>query len=144
MKTSRSYAEMIRFDTFEERFEYLKLDGVVGADTFGRDRFLCQEFYHWPEWLAARQQVIVRDYGRDLAVPGRDIPNGRLILVHHLNPITPDDILEHRACLTDLNNLVCVSKRTHDAIHYGNASLYVHEQAERHANDTCPWKGGRL
>lgn len=136
---SKSYNEMIQYPTFEERFRYLKLGGSVGADTFGFDRYLNQKFYQSAEWKSVRDQVILRDRGCDLGVPGRDI-YGR-IYIHHINPLTIDDVSNLSPAMLDLNNLVCVSMDTHNAIHYGdeeylNRNVYV----ERKPGDTCPWR----
>ena len=134
----RTYAEVITFPTFEERFEYLRLNGTVGEETFGFDRYLNQVFYHDPEWHKTRDRIIVRDCGRDLGVVGFELYG--VILIHHLNPITKDDILNRAPKLFDPENLVCCSKRTHDAIHYGDRSLLYVAPIERTPNDTCPWK----
>ena len=134
----RTYAELITFPTFEERFEYLRLNGTVGEETFGFDRYLNQVFYHDPEWHKTRDRIIVRDCGRDLGVVGFELYG--VILIHHLNPITKDDILNRAPKLFDPENLVCCSKRTHDAIHYGDGSLLYVAPIERTPNDTCPWK----
>lgn len=135
----RTYSELLTFKTFEERFDYLKLNGIVGKDTFGFDRYMNQLLYHnSKEWKAVRNKVIVRDNGCDLGMEGYDIL-GR-ILVHHLNPITIDDIKNRSPTIFDLNNLICVSHNTHNAIHYGDESLLVKAPIERKLNDTCPWK----
>lgn len=135
----RTYSELLTFKTFEERFDYLKLNGVVGKDTFGFDRYMNQLLYHnSKEWKAVRNKVIVRDNGCDLGMEGYDIL-GR-ILVHHLNPITIDDIKNRSPTIFDLNNLICVSHNTHNAIHYGDENLLVKAPIERKLNDTCLWK----
>lgn len=135
----RTYSELLTFKTFEERFDYLKLNGVVGKDTFGFDRYMNQLLYHnSKEWKAVRNKVIVRDNGCDLGMEGYNIL-GR-ILVHHLNPITIDDIKNRSPTIFDLNNLICVSHNTHNAIHYGDENLLVKAPIERKLNDTCPWK----
>lgn len=135
----RTYSELLTFKTFEERFDYLKLNGIVGKDTFGFDRYMNQWLYHnSKEWKAVRRKVIVRDNGCDLGIEGYDIL-GR-ILVHHLNPITIDDIKNRSPTIFDLNNLICVSHNTHNAIHYGDENLLVKAPVERKLNDTCPWK----
>ena len=136
---NRTYSELIKLKTFEERFDYLKLNGTVGKDTFGFDRYMNQLLYHnSKEWKAVRNKVIVRDNGCDLGMEGYDIL-GR-ILVHHLNPITIDDIKNRSPTIFDLNNLICVSHNTHNAIHYGDENLLVKAPIERKLNDTCPWK----
>ena len=134
----RTYSELITLPTFEERYQYLRLDGVVGRETFGFDRYLNQLFYKTDEWRAVRDQVIVRDNGCDLAMEDREI-FGR-ILVHHMNPITKDDILHRSDYLLNPEYLICTVKNTHDAIHYGDASILVKAPIERHRNDTCPWR----
>ena len=134
----KTYDEMIKLKSFEDRFNYLKLDGVVGASTFGYDRYLNQVFYSSPEWRAIRRKVIIRDNGCDLAFPDKNI-YGK-ILIHHLNPITKEDILNRSYKLFDMNNLVCISKDTHDAIHYGKDSVLLTEPIARTRNDTCPWR----
>lgn len=134
----RTYSELITLPTFEERFQYLKLDGRVGEETFGFDRYLNQLFYSSPEWRSIRDSVIIRDYGCDLAIQDREI-HGR-ILIHHMNPITVKDILQRSEYLLDPEYLICTVKRTHDAIHYGDESLLLTTPPDRKANDTCPWK----
>lgn len=135
---SRTYSELILLPTFVERYHYLELHGGVGIDTFGSKRYLNQAFYHSDEWLRFRNHIITRDYGRDLGVEGYDI--GDHILIHHLNPITVDDIIHGRSCLLDPENAICVSHNTHQAIHYGDESLLPKPPVERRPNDTCPWK----
>lgn len=134
----RTYSELIALPTFEERYEYLRLGGKVGEDTFGFDRYLNQSFYKSKEWLAIRDKVIIRDNGCDLAMEDREI-NGR-ILIHHMNPITKEDILNRSEFLLDPEYLICTVKNTHDAIHYGDASLLITAPIERSKNDTCPWR----
>lgn len=139
----RTYSELITLPTFEERYEYLKLGGKVGESTFGFDRWLNQMFYKDPHWLRVRDEVIIRDTGngrfcRDLGMEGYDI-HGR-ILVHHMNPITKEDILRRSKFLLDPEYLICTMKNTHDAIHYGDDSLLIGAPIERTRNDTCPWR----
>ena len=134
----RSYSELIKIPTFEERYEYLRLDGQVGVETFGFDRYLNQTFYKSKEWLSIRDQIIVRDNGCDLGVEGYEI-HGR-ILIHHINPITKDDIIQRSRILLDPENLITTVKRTHDAIHYGDSNLLMRAPIERRKNDTCPWR----
>ena len=134
----RSYSELITIPTFEERFKYLKLDGRVGEETFGFDRYLNQIFYKSNEWLRVRDLVIVRDNGCDLGIKGREI-YGR-ILIHHMNPITIDDITRRSKYLLDPEYLITTVKNTHDAIHYGDESLLIKVPIERSKYDTCPWK----
>lgn len=134
----RTYSELKQLKTFEERYEYLKLDGQVGADTFGFDRYLNQVFYKSPEWRSIRNEVIVRDNGCDLGIEGREIHTK--ILVHHMNPISKKDILERSDILLNPEYLITTVKRTHDAIHYGDADTLIKDPIERTANDTCPWR----
>lgn len=135
----RTYSELIALPTFEERFEYLKLDGQVGEDTFGFDRYLNQRFYHSEEWKQIRREVIVRDKGCDLAIPDREI-FGRII-VHHMNPISVSDIDGNEKYILDPEFLITTFKLTHDAIHYGDESLLVTtEPVIRTRDDTCPWR----
>lgn len=134
----RTYSELITLPTFEERYRYLRLGGRVGEDTFGFDRYLNQAFYKSDEWLAIRNYIIVRDNGCDLGIEGREI-HGR-ILIHHMNPISVDDILARSDYLLNPEYLICTVKRTHDAIHYGDESSLLTIPKERTRNDTCPWK----
>lgn len=134
----KSYSAVILLPTLEERFEYLKLKGKVGAETFGYDRYLNQVLYHDHEWRRIRNDVIIRDNGCDLGVEGHEI-RGR-ILVHHINPITIDDVKFRRYCVFDLDNLICTSHDTHNAIHYGDVNLLPKNPIERKPNDTCPWR----
>ncbi len=134
----RTYSELITLPTFEERYKYLRLGGKVGNETFGFDRYLNQMFYKTDEWLRVRDYVIVRDNGCDLGIEGREI-HGR-ILVHHMNPITKEDILRRSDYLLNPEYLICTIKQTHDAIHYGDDSLLFKEPVERTRNDTCPWR----
>lgn len=138
MRTIRIYSELIRLPTFEERFRYLKLDGLVGKDTFGFDRYLNQEFYRSKEWKEVRDFVIVRDNGCDLGMDGYEIV-GR-IYIHHMNPITVNDIVHSSDFLLNPDYLICVSHNTHNAVHYGDEDLLVTAPVERRKNDTCPWR----
>lgn len=134
----RTYSELIKIPTFKDRFEYLRLDGKVGEETFGFDRYLNQIFYKSQEWKTARDFVIIRDQGCDLAMEGHEI-FGR-ILVHHINPIRIEDIVNRSKYLLDPEYLICTIKNTHDAIHYGDGSLLITGPIERTKNDTCPWR----
>lgn len=136
----RTYDELIKLETFEERFEYLKLGGNVGEETFGYDRYLNQKFYKSKEFQSARNYVIARDGGCDLGVPGREIPEGVMIMVHHMNPITKDDIINNSEFLLDPKYLISTIDNTHRAIHYGDKNLLYTEPVERSKNDTCPWR----
>ena len=134
----KTYSELITIPTFEERFEYLQLKGSVGKDTFGYDRYLNQVLYRSPEWKRLRNQIIIRDGGCDLACDGYDIYDK--VLIHHLNPITVEDVLARSQKVFDPDNLVCVSHNTHNAIHYGDVDLLVTGPIIRTKNDTCPWR----
>ena len=138
MTIIRTYSELITLPTFEERFKYLQLEGSVGKDTFGYDRYLNQLFYKTAEWKRLRQDLIIRDNGCDLGVEGREI-YGRII-IHHLNPITKDDIVRRTEYLLNPDFLICTTHNTHNAIHYGDESLLITSPVERSKNDTCPWK----
>ena len=145
----RTYSELITIPTFEDRYRYLKIGGTVGKETFGFDRYLYENFLKSSEWLELRDFVIVRDNGCDLAVEGRDIygwqdPSTKKfrsrIIIHHMNPITKDDILKRTKFLLDPNYLITTIKSTHDAIHYGDEGLLMKEPIVRTINDTCPWR----
>lgn len=141
MMIIRTYSELITLPTFEDRYRYLRLGGTVGEETFGFDRYLNQKFYRTDEeWLETRDYVIIRDLGCDLACPDRKIPDGVRILVHHMNPITIDDIIRRTKFLLDPEYLICTIKQTHDAIHYGDEDLLIKNPIERTRNDTCPWR----
>ena len=134
----RTYSELITLPTFKERYEYLRIGGKVGEETFGFDRYLNQIFYKSKEWLDIRDEVIIRDNGCDLGIEGREIHSK--ILIHHINPITVKDILERSDFLLNPEYLISTVKNTHDAIHYGDSSLLVKDPIERRKNDTCPWR----
>lgn len=134
----RTYSELMSLPTFKDRFRYLKLGGMVGDDTFGFDRYLNQRFYKSDEWLQVRDEVIIRDNACDLGVDGMDI-NSR-ILIHHMNPITKYDILNRTDLLLNPEYLICTTKRTHDAIHYGDENILFDALVTRQKNDTCPWR----
>lgn len=136
--TARSYSEMLARDTFLSRFEYLKLGGKVGEETFGSERYLNQIFYTSWAWKQARDVVILRDRGCDLGVLGREIFDK--VLVHHINPVTPQQLRDEDPILFDPNNLISVSNNTHQAIHYGNADLLPREDVERKPGDHLGWE----
>lgn len=135
---NKSYHELIRLPSFEERYEYLKLGGIVAKETFGHNRYLNQDFYNSYEWRNLRNYVIARDLGRDLGVEGYDLQGG--VIVHHINPITMDDIINCSSLVLDPENLITTCLRTHNAIHYGDASQVVNIYVPRKPNDTCPWR----
>ena len=138
-KNIRTYSELSKFKTFRERYEYLKLDGTVGEETFGFDRYINQMFYKSEEWKRIRNYVITRDNGCDLGIQDRKIVDS-VILVHHMNPITKEDIINKNEILLDPEYLITTIKPTHDAIHYGDESLLAEDLIVRSKNDTCPWK----
>ena len=135
---NKSYLELIQIPTFQERYEYLKIGGRIGEETFGFDRYLNQTLYRSSEWKRFRRQIIIRDKGCDLGCEGYELYDK--ILIHHINPITIDDVLKRASCIFDPNNVICTSLNTHNAIHYGDSELLVTEPIERTKNDTCPWK----
>lgn len=136
----RTYSELITLETFEERFLYLKLDGSIGEDTFGFDRYLNQLFYRSPEWKQVRNFVITRDMGYDLAIPDHEIINQQ-ILIHHMNPLTKEDIINKSDYLLNPEYLICTTKKTHNAIHYGDERILDPiVPIVRTKNDQCPWR----
>lgn len=135
---TKTYSELVRLDSFDDRFEYASLNGRVGEETFGYDRYINQALYSSEEWRHFRRQIILRDNGCDLAVEGLYVPSYGVI--HHLNPITKKDILERRSCVFDPENVILVSSDTHRAIHYGSQPKTLNKPIERRPNDTCPWK----
>lgn len=139
MEKIRTYTELISLKTFEERFEYLKLDSTVGEDTFGFDRYLNQRLYNSREWRNLRNQIIVRDLGCDLGVKGMEISNDDII-IHHMNPINKNDIINRTEFVTNPEYLITTSNLTHNAIHYGDITLINKDIIHREKNDTCPWK----
>lgn len=134
----KTYSELITISSFKERFNYLKLGGRVGEETFGFDRYINQVFYKSKEWRSIRDYVIARDNGCDLGVEGYEIYDR--ILIHHMNPIRKEDILQRSDLLLNPEYLITTVKNTHDAIHYGDGSLLYDVPIERRKNDTCPWK----
>lgn len=139
----RTYSELIQLPTFEERYEYCRLGGSVGKETFGFDRYLYESFLHSKEWKAFRRDIIIRDNGCDLGIVDREIQG--LITIHHLCPITLEDVLTRSEYLLNPEYAISTSDMTHKAIHYGDDSLLIKPPIERTANDTCPWrklKGG--
>lgn len=138
MKMIRTYSELIKIKTFEGRFDYLKLNGAVGEDTFGFDRYLNQHFYRSKEWKELRNKIIVRDLGCDLGVDGYEV-FGKII-IHHMNPIRMTDILDQTEYLMNPEYLITTSHLTHNAIHYGDTGLLPKEPVERRPFDECPWR----
>lgn len=135
----KSYSDVIKLKTFEERFRYLQLKGVVGDLRFNGHRYLNQLLYRCSDWKKIRHEVIIRDNGCDLAIEDR--PIFEKLLVHHINPITAADILERNECVFNLENLICVSHNTHNAIHYADERILVSSKPiERELNDTIPWR----
>lgn len=149
MTNIKSYSELITLPSFEERFRYLQLDGQVGKETFGYDRYLNQMLYNSQEWRRSRDKIIVRDNACDLAHEDHEIPSwrdengkrhGPKILIHHINPISMDDIVNRRPIVFDPENMITTIMATHNAIHYGDESLLPKDPIERTQNDTCPWR----
>lgn len=137
----RSYSELVTIPTFEERFEYLKLGDRVGDETFGYDRYINQIFYRSKEWKTLRTQIIARDFGCDLGIESRPIPKGVKVFIHHMNPISVNDIRHSTEFILDPEYLITTIKLTHDAIHYGDASILLSDAPiERAPNDMSPWK----
>lgn len=134
----RTYTELSSIDSFEDRLRYLKLNGNVGSETFGFDRYLNQLFYRSPEWKKIRNEVIIRDNACDLGVEGFELDSR--IIIHHMNPISKDDIINQTDLLLNPEYLICTSHRTHQAIHYGDEELIQPRLIERKRNDTCPWR----
>lgn len=135
---SKSYFECVQLPTWEERYLYLLIGGKVGEETFGWDRWINQELYSSSKWKSFRNKVILRDSGCDLGIEGYEIH--KYAIIHHINPITKQDILLDRPCVWDLNNVITVTRRTHNGIHYGDKSLIRPIFVERTPNDQCPWR----
>lgn len=139
MMSTRSYSELLTFPSFEERFHYLEIGGVIGERSFGGNRYLNQRLYQSREWRRLRDSIIVRDNGCDLGVPGYELR--WKITIHHLNPISEKDLIDANPCVFDPENLICVSYNTHKALHYGDLELAnTGVPIIRKPNDTCPWK----
>ena len=137
---TRTYEELISLPTYEDRFNYCDMNGFVGDETFGGSRWLNQVLYSSDEWRRFRREIIIRDNGCDLAVDGFEIP--RFATIHHLNPITKEDVLNRRSCVFDPNNVILVASDTHKYIHYGRGPAPNRLPIERRPNDTCPWRNG--
>ena len=138
MSIIKNYTELSRLHTFKDRYEYLRLEGIVGKETFGFDRYMNQAFYRSPEWKRVRDIVITRDCGCDLGIEGREI-FGKVI-IHHMNPILPEDIRDRNDMILDPEYLITTINDTHLAIHYGDEHILLQEPIIRFAGDTCPWK----
>ena len=136
-RSRKSYYEVARLHTFQERYQYLRLRGVVGKETFGFDRYLNQAFYTSSIWKSVRDKVIIRDEGCDLGIEG--YPIFGKIIIHHLNPITSDELEHDDRSLLDLDNLICTSPNTHNAIHFGDERLLPSLPKERRPGDTLLW-----
>lgn len=134
----RNYSELVSLNDFKERYAYLKLNGKIGEKTFGFSRYINQEFYHSDKWLRFRNKIIIRDNGCDLGFEGYNIYGS--VIIHHINPITVDDIINLNPCVLDPENVICTKLSTHNAIHYGDERLLFLSPIERTINDTCPWK----
>lgn len=135
----KSYSELMKIEDFQERINYLKTNSKVGETTFGGNRYLNQMLYHSEAWKRAKRAVIIRDKGNDLGHPDHPILS-KEVYVHHINPITTDDIINRKGCVLDPENLISSSRRTHDAIHYGGDAQLSTGYEERKPNDTCPWR----
>lgn len=140
MNKIRTYEELIQIDSYEGRYEYLRLKASIGVETFGHNRYLNQVLYGSIEWQQARDEVIARDEARDLGVEGFEIRKPNIIIVHHMNPITPEDIINGNPEVFNPRFLISVADKTHKAIHYGGKSLLITEPIIRTPGDTCPWK----
>lgn len=138
MMNIKCYSELMILPTFQARYRYLRLSGAVGKETFGFDRYMNQFFYRSPEWKNVRDLVIIRDGGCDLGIPGREIFSR--IIIHHMNPIRPEDIRNRSELLLDPEYLITTVHETHQAIHYGDEHLLIQEPIVRRPNDTCPWR----
>lgn len=137
MSKIRTYSDLSRLESFKERYQYLKLTGVVGESTFGFDRWVNQKLYKSWEWKNVRDQVIVRDNGCDLGIPGYEIHSG--LLIHHMNPISMEDIIHGEEWILDREYLITTSHRTHNAIHYGDETLLPRGPVTRRSGDTTLW-----
>lgn len=138
--TTKCYSELITIPDYLDRYYYLKIGGQIGFETFGYDRYLNQILYTSDEWKAFRKRIIIRDNGCDMA--HEDYELDKRIIVHHIDPITVEDVLNRDPKVFDPENAVCVSLNTHNAIHYGDESLLMLPPVERSKNDTCPWRRG--
>ena len=138
MRNTKTYSELITIPTFIERYDYLNLTGRVGESTFGGKRYLNQILYKTGIWMRLRDKIIVRDNGCDLGIPGREIYSR--LTIHHIDPITIEDVLNNNPKVFNPNNLITTADITHKAIHYGNEDLLMKEPTVRRENDTCPWK----
>lgn len=134
----KTYSELIKLETFRERLDYLYIGDRIGHETFGVNRYFNQKFYMSPEWRDFKRGIVIRDYGCDLGIAGCELGK-KTILVHHITPITLEDIINHRPCVLDPENVICVSHSTHNYIHFGTK---IPEYVERTPNDMCPWKRG--
>lgn len=139
----KTYTELSALKTFEERFNYLKTKSSIGVETFGGDRYLNQVLYKSKEWRELRNRVILRDNGCDLGVSGHELASGQ-ITVHHMNPITIEDVLNRNPDIFNPEYLISVSHSTHKFLHYGDLESVQKGPAIREPNDTCPWKKGGL
>lgn len=137
----RTYTELMKLPTFKERYEYLRIGGTIGHETFGKERWLNQRFYTSTVWRNFRREIIIRDQGCDLAHPDRPFITGEKIYIHHMNPIQIEDVRNIADCLLDPDQVICTSFNTHQAIHFGDESLLgIEEPIERTLYDTCPWR----
>lgn len=140
MSIIKCYSELVRFPNFKERYEYLRLNGAVGKETFGFDRYMNQAFYRSPEWRRVRDYVVARDNGCDLGIEGHEIHRSVKVIIHHMNPILPEDIRDRNDMILDPEYLITTIHDTHLAIHYGDEKLLMQEPVKRFPGDTCPWR----
>ncbi len=136
--STKSYSELIHIPDFLGRYNYLKLNGVAFLSTFGENRYLCQQFYSSYDWRKFRREIIIRDHGCDLGIDGRTL--NEVGIIHHINPITIDDIINRSRRLFDPENVILVQRSTHNAIHYGGQDLLFLDPIERKEHDTSPWR----
>jgi len=139
MAMSKSYSELIKLPTFQERFEYLKTDKQIGENSFGSKRWINQQFYQSSQWRSLRQKIIIRDNGCDLGINGLYIPKGQ-VTIHHIESITIDDLINFSSAAVDPENLITVSTRTHKLLHFGSEDISDQQLTQRTKNDTCPWR----
>lgn len=136
----KSYSELIKLQTFEERFEYCKTDSKIGVETFGYDRYLNQYLYSTKEWKIFRNHMVLRDKGNDLGIDDGNHEINGIIVLHHINPITVEDVIYRRKCVFDPENVITVWDITHKALHFGSIDTLPKGEIERTMNDTCPWR----
>lgn len=139
LKPNKSYSELIKLTTFQERFKYLKTDQQIGENSFGSKRWINQQFYQSSQWRSLRQKIIIRDNGCDLGICGLYIPKGQ-VTIHHIEPITINDLINFSSAAVDPENLITVSTRTHKLLHFGSEDIFDQQLTQRTKNDTRPWR----